>query len=98
MLRYLGRQQRRERIILQLFTSKFPADLRRGDGHTGRKLWALLGFTLGCLLLPLKWVRSHREACALLKQGVRLADFTALESKAQASLLTSQARASATAD
>lgn len=74
-LRYLNRQQQFERTWLSFFTSKFPPELRQSRGPLVPKLKAAIYFGLAFLLLPLKWLRSHKQARQLLQQGVRLAEF-----------------------
>jgi GT2 family glycosyltransferase len=75
--RYFDPRARRERVLLQYFTSQFPPQLRRADATGRARLRALAGFAAGGILLPLKWMRSRRRAAPLLERGPRLADFGA---------------------
>ncbi|HEX2205698.1 MAG TPA: glycosyltransferase family 2 protein, partial [Longimicrobium sp.] len=72
-LRYLSPRQQRERMLLAFVTSKLARPARRG--RPAARAAALLRVALWGLLLPLKWRRSRSRARALLRAGVRLAEF-----------------------
>lgn len=74
-LRYLTHYQRRERLLLQFVTSKFPKEMREGGAKASQKLWALLRFCISCILIPIKRWRSYEGARALLSRGVCLMNF-----------------------
>jgi glycosyltransferase involved in cell wall biosynthesis len=80
-LRYLSKQQQRERLLIQFATSKFPKGFRPEEFGKVLNLARAVRVGFGLLLLPFKWNRSLKGARALVNKGSRLGVFKSAQPK-----------------
>jgi GT2 family glycosyltransferase len=74
-LRYLTRQQQRERTLISFIASKIQTDIRKNRRAVRSLFIAIMSLGVSILFLPWKWRASLRQARLLLDKGVCLATF-----------------------